>query len=193
LGIVVADVTDKGTAAALYMALSLTLIRTYAVDYSTQPELALGAVHRRIMEDTYTKQFVTVFFGVLDPASGTLSYANAGHNPPYLFSAENNGEIHELDNTGPPVGLRMFPDMTWDQATVQLKSGDTLVLYSDGITEAQDLDEGFYEEGRLKTVAGANLRRSAVEIQDIILADVQEFIGDAPQYDDITLLVLVRE
>jgi serine phosphatase RsbU (regulator of sigma subunit) len=193
LGLVVADVTDKGTGAALYMALSRTLLRTYAVEYDAQPELALNAAHRRILADTETKQFVTVFYGILDAATGTVTYANAGHNPPYLFSENGSDEILELDNTGPPLGLRMFKDITWEQRTAQLAPGDVLVLYSDGITEAQDDQEEFFEEERLLEVGQTSLGRSAQEVQDTILAEVDRFVGNAPQVDDITLMVLVRQ
>jgi sigma-B regulation protein RsbU (phosphoserine phosphatase) len=193
LGLVVADVTDKGTGAALYMALSRTLIRTYAVEFETQPELAFNAAHRRILADTETNQFVTVFYGILDAATGTLTYANAGHNPPYLFSKDGSDAIQELDNTGPPLGLRMFKDVTWEQRTAQLAPGDVLVLYSDGITEAQDDQEEFFEEERLLEVGQASFGRSAQEVQDTILAEVDRFVGDAPQVDDITLMVLARQ
>jgi sigma-B regulation protein RsbU (phosphoserine phosphatase) len=196
-GIVIADVTDKGTAAALFMALSRTLLRTYALEYEWQPELVFRDVHRRILEDTDTKQFVTVFFGVLDPINGMLTYANAGHNPPYLFRGRNGPgasiEVQELGNTGPPLGLRICADLTWDQAALQLDPGDVLVLYTDGITEAEDLEEEFFEEERLLEVVGANLEHSAAEIQSAILTKVQHFVGDAPQHDDITLFVVVRE
>jgi len=192
-GVVVADVTDKGTAAALFMALSRTLLRTYAAEYVGQPELAFQAVHRRILDDTNTRQFVTVFFGILDPISGALTYANAGHNPPYLFRIRNGREIHELENTGPPLGLRMFVDLVWDRETIALEPGDVLVLYSDGITEAQNIHEDFFDDERLLGVVQANAGRSAQEIQDAILADVRGFMGGAPQADDITLFVLVRD
>ena len=192
LGLVVADVTDKGTGAALYMALSRTLIRTYAVEYDTQPELAFNVAHRRILEDTKTNQFVTVFYGILDPTTGTLTYCNAGHNPPYLFGQNGNDAIQELDNTGPPLGLRMFKDATWERKEVQLAPGDLLVLYSDGVTEAQDDQGEFFDEERLLAVGQANLGRSAQEVHDTILAEVDRFVGDAPQVDDITLMVLTR-
>jgi sigma-B regulation protein RsbU (phosphoserine phosphatase) len=200
VGILVADVTDKGTAAALYMALSRTLIRTYAVEYDTQPELVFSAVHRRILSDTDSKQFVTVFYGVVDPTTGTLTYANAGHNPPYLFrmqaradaSIDTLYDFHELNNTGPPLGMRMFGDMTWDCREIQLAPGDVLVLYSDGITEAQNCEREFFEEEQLNEVARANLGRSAEAIQDAILKAVHEFTADAPQADDITLFVVAR-
>jgi sigma-B regulation protein RsbU (phosphoserine phosphatase) len=203
LGLVVADVTDKGTAAALYMALSRTLIRTYAAQYDERPDLAFNAVHRRILADTNTNQFVTVFFGVLDPVTGTLTYANAGHNPPYIFNSQNgayaSGAVQELTNTGPPLGLRMLKDITWERREVQLAPGDVLVLYSDGITEAQDADEKLFEEERLLEVVQASLGAaepygpSAQDIEDTILSKVYGFMGEAPQWDDITLMVLVRQ
>jgi serine phosphatase RsbU (regulator of sigma subunit) len=197
LGLIVADVTDKGVGAALYMALSRTLLRTYAVENQTQPELTFGAVHRRILADTNTNQFVTVFFGMLDPTTGALTYSNAGHNPPYLVSADGHGSnasaaIRELKNTGPPLGLRMFKDIAWEQNTVQLGPGDVLVLYSDGITEAEDAQEDFFEEERLLNVVQANLGRSADGIHDAIMKEVRDFVGTAPQSDDMTLMVLVR-
>jgi sigma-B regulation protein RsbU (phosphoserine phosphatase) len=190
---VVADVSDKGTAAALFMALSRTLIRTYAPEYETQPDLIFRTCHRRILTDTDTRQFVTVFCGVLDPASGTLTYANAGHNPPYLFRARNGGEVRELNNTGPPLGLRMFPDMIWECRQVQIEPGDVLLLYSDGVTEAQDVSQEFFEEERLIEAAQASLGCSASEIQSGILTKVHQFMGSAPQADDITVFVLVRD
>jgi sigma-B regulation protein RsbU (phosphoserine phosphatase) len=203
LGLVVADVTDKGTGAALYMALSRTLLRTYAVENDTRPDLAFNAAHRRIIADTNSSQFVTVFYGVLDPVSGTLTYANAGHNPPYLFSAHNRADasaaVQELTNTGPPLGLRMFKDTTWERRQIALSPGDVLVAYSDGVTEAQDGHGEFFEEERLLDLMQANLGAqerhgpSAQGIEDTILSTVHEFVGEAPQQDDITLMVLVRQ
>jgi serine phosphatase RsbU (regulator of sigma subunit)/HAMP domain-containing protein len=203
LGFMVADVTDKGVGAALYMALSRTLLRAYAVEHEEQPELAFGAAHRRILADTNTSQFVTVFFGVLDLATGTLTYSNAGHNPPFLLSQNGGGAggaagIQELENTGPPIGLRMFDDITWERKAVQLDPGDVLVLYSDGITEAEASEDDFFEEERLIEVVQAKLRPAAAPgpsaegIQDAIISEVRRFVGAAPQSDDMTLMVLVR-
>jgi NarL family two-component system response regulator LiaR len=191
LGLLVADVADKGMGAALYMALSRTLIRTYAVEYDAQPDLVLGAVNRRILMDTHADMFVTVFYGILDPVSGELTYCNAGHNPPYLLSARDGGTIQELGNTGIPLGI--FEETTWQQNAVQLAPGDTAVLYTDGITEAQDRQESFFGEERLLEVARANLGHSAQGINEALIREVREFVGDAPQFDDITLMVIVRD
>jgi sigma-B regulation protein RsbU (phosphoserine phosphatase) len=192
IALLVADVTDKGTAAALFMALSRTLIRTYAVEHDGQPDLVLNATHRRILADTNSQQFVTVFYGILDPGTGTLTYANAGHNPPYLFGA-GDSTVQELENTGPPLGLRLFAEMAWHSAQVWIAPGDRLVLYSDGIPEAQDLAGTFFEEERLKELAGADLERPVTEVQDVIMSEVCAFMGAAPQSDDITLVIVARK
>ena len=155
LGILIADVADKGMGAALYMALSRTLIRTYAVEYDTQPELALRAANRRILVDTGAGLFVTVFYGVLDPTSGELTYSNAGHNPPYLLSARDGNVIQELDRTGVLLGI--LDGGTWEQRTTHIAPGDVLLLYTDGITEAQNAQEAFFDEDRLREVFRANL------------------------------------
>jgi sigma-B regulation protein RsbU (phosphoserine phosphatase) len=140
--------------------------------------------------DTHARLFVTVFYGVLDPVTGTLTYCNAGHNPPYLLSARNGGAVQTLDTTGIPLGI--FEDMTWEQRTVQLAPGDMLVLYTDGVTEAQNVQEAFFGKERLLEVARTNLGRPAQDVQEILIAEVHEFVGDAPQFDDITLMVIVR-
>ena len=191
LGIVVADVTGKGAGAALYMALSCTLIRTFAAQYPAQPELVFSAVNRRILEDTNSNQFVTVFYGILDPATGTLVYCNAGQWPPYLIGPQNAQDVQKLIRTGAPLGI--FEDKTWEQGVVQLAPGDALVLYSDGITEAHNLQREIFDEERLLDVAQANIGRSAQEMLDAIMLKLHEFVGDAPQSDDIALVVLVRE
>jgi sigma-B regulation protein RsbU (phosphoserine phosphatase) len=190
LGILVADVVDKGAGAALFMALSWILIRTYATEYPTQPELVLSAVNRRILKDTDANQFVAVFCGTLDPATGTLAYCNAGHVPPYLLSTQSDDAVQTLLRTGPPLGI--LEDETWEQGVVQLAPGDVLVLYTDGITDAENGKGTFFGQERLLGSVQANLGRSAQEMQDALMAEVHEFVGDAPQFDDIALMVLVR-
>jgi len=190
-GILVADVSDKGAGAALYMALSWPLIRTYAMEYPSQPENVFSAVNRRIINDTYTYHFVTAFYGILDPDTGTLVYCNAGHWPPVLFNTHNSGSVQRLLRTGIPLGL--FADGNFEQGVVQLDPGDVLVLYTDGITEAQNAQRAFLGEDRLLESVRTKLGCPAREIQDTILADVQSFVGDTPQSDDIALIVLLRD
>jgi sigma-B regulation protein RsbU (phosphoserine phosphatase) len=191
LGFLVADVVDKGAGAALFMALSWTLIRTYAAEYPTQPELVLSAVHRRILEDTETNMFVSVFYGILDPVTGAVSYCNAGHPPPYLLSAQGGSAVQTLRRTGMVLGVA--EDAAWEQEVVQLAPGDALVLYTDGVTEARNERDTFFKEDRLLECVQAVRGRSAREIQNAILADVREFVGDASQSDDIALMVVARD
>jgi serine phosphatase RsbU (regulator of sigma subunit) len=189
LGLVIADVTDKGTGAALFMALSRTLIRTYAFEYPEQPSKALHAANKRILSDSRSSMFVTVFYGVLDTASGALTYCNAGHNPPYLLS--DRAEPQPLRNTGIPLGITR--DTTWSAETVMLAPGDVLALYTDGVTEARNASDELFEVSRLLDAAQSARRRTAQAIQDAILAAVDRFVGAAPQSDDLTMLVVARD
>jgi len=191
LGILIADVADKGMGAALYMAVSRTLIRTYATEFDTQPELALRAANRRIMEDTRADLFVSVFYGVLDATTGTLTYCNAGHNPPYFVSTQNGRETLTLTKTGMALGV--IEDATWEQRTIHLAAGDLLVLYTDGVTDADNGQGGFFGEERLLETILNHCGRSAQEMQDALMVEVHKFVGDAPQFDDITLMMIKRE
>jgi serine phosphatase RsbU (regulator of sigma subunit) len=193
LGILIADVTDKGIGAALYMALSRTLIRTYAIEFGDdpQPDVVFFAANGRILEDARADLFVTAFYGVLDPAAGTLTYSNAGHNPPYLLSNQDSQLLQSLGQTGMPIGVEA--DSLWEKATVQIRPGDVLVLYTDGIPDAQNAYGKFFEDRLLQKAVLESGGLSAQEVQDKILEDVQAFVGQAPQFDDITLLVLVRD
>jgi sigma-B regulation protein RsbU (phosphoserine phosphatase) len=191
VGILIADVVGKGVGAALYMALNWTLIRTYAAEYPTQPELVCEAVNRRILTDTHADMFVTAFYGILNPASGTLIYCNAGQNPPLIHCAQAGDEVQRLTATGKPLG--MFEDETWKKEVALLMPGDVLVMYTDGVVEAQNTGQAVFGEHRLSRLVQAVVGRPANVIQDSIIAEVSEFIGDAPQHDDITLVVLARE
>jgi DNA-binding NarL/FixJ family response regulator len=188
LGVLVADVADKGIGAALYMALSCTLIRTYALEYD-QPVPVLSAANRRLLADTHADFFVTVFYGVLDPTDGTLTYCNAGHNPPFLLGAD--GALQSLIRTGMPLGV--LEDNIWQQESIQVAPGEAFVLYSDGITDAMNRHEAFFGQERLLQSIQSNAGRSAQSIHDALLTSVREFVGDAPRFDDITLVVVGRD
>jgi serine phosphatase RsbU (regulator of sigma subunit) len=190
LGIVVADVADKGTGAALYMELSRTLSRTYAMQYVTALDQALKAANERILADTVTDQFVTVFYGVLDLKNATLHYANAGHNPA-LYLNRQSGEAQELGQTGIPLG--MFSGMSWQQKTVPLRPGDMLIMYTDGVSEAQNTNGAEFGLERLLNSIKSQNGCSAQETQTTLLTALDKFVGDAPQFDDITLLVVMRQ
>jgi sigma-B regulation protein RsbU (phosphoserine phosphatase) len=159
-------------------------------EYPTQPDRVCSAVNHRMVLDAPTNQFVTVFYGVLDPASGYLTYCNAGHNPPYLFSAGNPEEVQALWGTGLPLGV--FEEEEWQHESVQLAPGDVLVLYTDGVTEAQNVKRAMFGDERLLDCVRSHPGRRADELRDAILHSVGEFVGTAPQVDDITLAVVMR-
>lgn len=191
IGILIADVTDKGVGPALFMALSRTLIRTYAIEYELDPDNVFYAANARILKDSRARLFVTAFFGILDQETGELTYSNAGHNPPYLLR-HTGGRPQPLSVTGMPIGID--EDTLWGKAIVQIEPGDVLVLYTDGIPDAQNVDGEFFQEERLLEVARANAEcSSAHELQTLIIESVQAFIGEAAQFDDITLVVLGRD
>jgi serine phosphatase RsbU (regulator of sigma subunit) len=190
LGIVIADVTDKGMGAALFMALSRTLIRTYAIEYPRDTSRVMVAANQRIISDASAGLFVTAFYGVLDTTTGELIFTNAGHNPPYHIRPGMEVPAASLKGTGMALGL--MEDAVWEQGTVLLELGDNVVLYSDGITEANNPNGSFYGDDRLVAISLANADRSVEEMQGQILSDLRLFVDAAPQSDDITLLVLKR-
>jgi len=191
LGFLIADVADKGTGAALYMAMSRTLLRTYAYEYADRPAEVLHIANRRILIDTQSDLFVTVFYAVLELLNGKLTYCNAGHNPPYLFQSGNGREAKALTNTGIPLG--MFDDMHWRQRVEQIDPGDLLLLYTDGVTEAQGDDGSLFGEQRLLNSVRSHRGCAMQEMQTAVLSEVREFMGGALQFDDITLMLLGRE
>lgn len=191
LGLVIADVADKGLGAALYMALCRTLIRTYAFEYPSRPDLVLSEANERILQDARANLFITCFYGVLDPSEGSLTYSNAGHNPPIMVQAGEDKKVFVLARTGMPIGIE--EDGSWERRTITFSPGDKLILYTDGITEAQNDSGEFYDEKFLIECIMNNRNGTAFELQDEILKHVNYFTNGAPQYDDITLMILEKE
>jgi serine phosphatase RsbU (regulator of sigma subunit) len=189
VGIVIADVVDKGMGAALMMALSRTLMRTYAADFPNEPESLLQVTNRRILMDVDAGMFVTMFYGILEPSTGLLTYCNAGHMPAYIFPP-GEGDIQQLPRTGIPLGIEI--DTQWQRSFVQIPPGGSLLLYTDGITDAQDENEMFFGEARLLEVVRRQSDRSSHMIRNALISSVYEFAGGQPQVDDITLMVLTR-
>jgi serine phosphatase RsbU (regulator of sigma subunit) len=189
LGILIADVADKGLGSSLYMALSGTLIRTFATDHVQEPATVLKTVNQHILRNARANLFVTVFFGVLDPINGLLSYANAGHNPPLLVGT-NNG-IKMLENTGMPLGIDTLNE--WGEQEITISPGETLLMYTDGVTDAQNEHGEFIDRKIILNALQQNIGKSALDIQNSILDKVHHFVGEAERFDDLTLVVLVRE
>jgi serine phosphatase RsbU (regulator of sigma subunit) len=186
-GMVIGDVADKGTAAALYMAMVHSLILSGALRHRS-PAAVLMEANQTILRQTSSGIFVTVFLAVLDPKKQTLQYANAGHDPPLVRRAS--GAIESLTKTGSVGGV--FDELQLSDTTITLGPGDAVVLYTDGVTEARNLRDEDYGINRL-TAAIAAAPRKAGELLAHVEADLNAFTEGAPQQDDITFLVLTKD
>ncbi len=186
VGLVIADVSDKGMPAALYMALTRSLIHAEA-KRSSSPRRVLLNVHRLLMEMSKAEMFVTAFYGVLDATKSTLRYARAGHDRPLLYR-RNTRECQFLGAPGMLLGY--LDKVSLAEAEVEVQPGDVLVLYSDGITDANSPGGDFFGVERLReTVCTADVL-SAQDFCDHILEKVGGFQAGALQYDDIALLIV---
>jgi serine phosphatase RsbU (regulator of sigma subunit) len=185
-GMVIGDVADKGTAAALYMAMVHSQILSGALRQRS-PAAVLMEVNQAILKQSSSGMFVTVFLAVLDAKKKTLLYANAGHNPPILRRAT--GTWEELQGTGSLIGV--FEDLELSEATITFGPGDAVVLYTDGVTEAENGQGESYGVDRL-TAAVTAAPRMAERLLAHIEADLNAFTGDLPFQDDVTFLVLAK-
>ncbi|HEB83911.1 MAG TPA: HAMP domain-containing protein, partial [Bacteroidetes bacterium] len=184
-GVVVADASGKGVPAALLMALSRSLLRAYSQD---KPSIlsALEHVNKFMLDNVGPGMFVTCFYAVLDPRRKVLRYVNAGHNPVVVARAE--GQVSTLRATGTPLGVLEQPGVV--EETCELASGDLVLMYTDGITEAVDAyDEQFGVE-RLAEIAKNSGTLAASEISGRLLTAVRTFAAGQPQFDDMTTVVI---
>lgn len=186
VGVVIADVSDKGMPAALFMALTRSLVRAEA-PREHSPEIVLRRVHRLLREVGEPTQFVTLFYGVLNTTSQTLTYVRAGHDYPLLVRGET---MHQLDAPGTLLGLLEEDELYLEQAQTRLERGDYLVLYTDGMTDA--LNAAGFEFGRraLAQIALAHAGASAQVMGDALFDAVLEHQGSAAAFDDMTLLIV---
>ncbi len=191
LGLVVADVADKGVPAALFMALSRTLIRTVAID-GRPPSRAVARANDLILADARSGLFVTAIYAVLEPASGgsgEVTFVNAGHMPPLLVRAAD-GVATLLRTHGMALGI--LPGSEVPEVTISLDPGDILVLYTDGVIEATDSKLEMFSRERLIEVVQEHRHLSATQLVETINDAIAAFTGDAPQFDDLTVLVAKR-
>ena len=185
LGIVIGDVTDKGVPAALLMATTHTILRS-EVKATASPGAVLAQVNDLLYADTPARMFVTCFYALLDPKSGLLLYANAGHEPPYRRS---NGRTSELWATGMPLG--MLPGTSYEEHETIIAPGESLLFYSDGLVEAHNPFYEMFGFPRLKTLVEDYANEAS--LIDILLNELKSFTGDGwEQEDDLTLVELQR-
>ena len=191
---VIADVSDKGAPAALFMARTKTLIRMVATllgstGSAVAPHEIIARVNEELCQDNAHGMFVTLFFGMLDPASGELRFCNAGHGVPYVLRP--GPAVTPLSGTrAKPLGIR--PTLLYTSDTAKLEAGDCLFLFTDGITESMDGSGAFFSEERLEETLRSLAGRAPRAIIDEVLASVRAFAGTAPQSDDIAALALRR-
>ncbi len=193
LGLALGDISGKGIAAALLMASLQALLRSHAPIRGQNVSGLISDVNRLLFGSTDSSKYATFFYGLYDDHARSLTYVNAGHNPPMLFrplrsgAADGPAEILRLEASGTVIGL--LPQASYEQASVSLRPGDVLLIYTDGISEAMNSRDDEFGEERLQQLVWSNLRLSAVELQKLILAEIERFVAGAPQHDDMTLVV----
>jgi sigma-B regulation protein RsbU (phosphoserine phosphatase) len=188
-GVVIADVADKGVPAALFMALSRTLIRTMAID-GRSPAAAIARANDLIVADARSDLFVTAFYAILSPNSGDVVYVNAGHMPSVLVHGAD-GSTEELRTHGMALGV--LPDIHFDDRSVHVAPGDVLVFYTDGVIESSDMQQRMFGRERLLEVVAAHRTEPAEQLVHSIDQTIAAFVGDTPQFDDFTLVIAKRQ
>jgi sigma-B regulation protein RsbU (phosphoserine phosphatase) len=186
LGITIADVSGKGMGAALLMSnLQASLHSLVKENYSL--DKLVGRINNVIYQNTDPEKYITFFYGQLDKKTLSMDYVNAGHNPPYVLHKD--GTIDELITGG--IILGMMPDMPYEIGSYQLKKGDMLMLFTDGVTETMTLDDEEYEERRvIDFLKKTGLTKDPENINNDLIVDLEKFAAGAPQNDDITILTL---
>jgi sigma-B regulation protein RsbU (phosphoserine phosphatase) len=186
--VTIGDVAGKGSPAALLMALLLAVLRTL-VDERLEARALVTRLNTQICRHSPGSRFITLFYGVYTPSTGALTYVNAGQNPPLLRRRD--GSIERLGSTG--IALGMFEESRYDAVDTMVRPGDLLLLYSDGITEAENpAGQPFEESGLVRFVAGCGID-SPAELAPAILRAVESHARDSRFTDDLTVLILKRE
>jgi serine phosphatase RsbU (regulator of sigma subunit) len=188
LGVVVGDATGKGVPAALVMSTTCGMLRLAAQSYSSSPAEILQRVNEALFPYIPANMFVTCFYAILEPKSGNLTYANAGHDLPYLRH-RNGGEAEELRARGMPLGL--MPGMSYEEKETKLDAGEATLFYSDGLVEAHDPKGEMFGFPRLRALLAEHGEERP--LGDSLLEELYSFVGEGwEQEDDITLLTLRR-
>ena len=186
LGLVIADVSDKGMPAALFMALSRSILRA-SLTSALSPAEGMRQANRLIHADSPDSMFVTVFYALLDPATGELAYVNAGHNPPVLWCAQQENLI-ELSRSGMAMGL--FGGVDFEQRVVHMQPGDLILLYTDGVSEAMDAEQREFGMERVRRVLLDHRHATAQDVAAALERGLHSFTTAAAPSDDITFVVV---
>ena len=189
LGLAIADVSDKGVPASLFMMSSRTLLKGTAIGIP-EPSKVLRDVNDLLYEDNDAAMFVTVIYAIYSPITGEFTYANGGHNPPLIVHSDGSSTL--LPTIG-GIALGVAPGMSFLQDTFTLPQGDTLLLYTDGVTEAMNSDRQEFGMERLREVFNGRPPSNSQEANQAVFKAVHAFAGDYPQSDDITCLTLSRK
>ena len=185
LGFVIGDVSGKGVTAAIFMAVSRTLIRATGLK-GISTEECMNYVNRLLCNENVSCMFVTVFYGILNTSTGSVEYVNAGHNPPYLLCGDH---VQKVELTGDAI-LGCMEDFDFHSRKLQMKPGELLFLFTDGVTEAFNIHEELYGDERLVTFLQSHLLHPAEEVVKESIQAVSEFSSGRAQSDDITLLAI---
>ena len=188
IGLAVADVSDKGVPAALFMMSSRTLLKGSAIGMGA-PGSVLSEVNTMLTENNDTMMFVTLVYALYDPETGVLTYSNGGHCNPLVVHPD--GSSEELALTG-GVALGVMPGLDYREAQTTLNPGDSLILYTDGVSEAMNAHGEEFGVERLQQLFAVQPPTSARTAIEAIMQAVSDFAGDTPQSDDVTCLVLRR-
>ena len=186
LAFLIADVSGKGIPAAMFMMTAKTLLKSYAESGMGVAEV-LTQANNKLCESNDAGMFVTVWMGYLNTKTGEVTYANAGHNPPFIRHADGSVDVVK---SRPGLVLAGMEGIRYRTNAVQLKPGDLLYLYTDGVTEATDAENNLFGEARLQAVLQQKMSGDIQTVCTQVKEDVDRFVGEAPQFDDITMLAL---
>ena len=189
IGFIVGDVSGKGIPAAIFMAVSRTLIRAIGTR-GESPAKCVKEANRLLAAESVDCMFVTVFYGIYNLTTGDISYANAGHNPPYVL--KQNGQVESLPMALDPM-VGAIDGMDYHECSLQLGQGDMLIMFTDGVTEAMNPSYEEFGEKRLEDTLAKVGRHDCREVVETIKADVATFTDGAEQSDDITIMVIKKQ
>ena len=190
LGIAIGDVSGKGVPAAIYMTLTKGILQSHADD-TISPKTVLEKVNRLLYRNIEKNSFVSMFYAILDHKNLNLTFARAGHNPGILLS-QNSRNTEFLNTDGIALGLEYGEvfEKTLKENTIKITSGDVLIFYTDGFTEAMNINQQEFGEERLVKLISRHRNGSANQIIDVLLKELNQYIGDADQHDDMTIVVV---